>query len=216
MNTLHRPFRFVLWATLLLFSCISATQAVEPALSAKELVSALSTEAVTEPIGSSRSMQPRANPEAVTRVCDPILNQQLLEASGQRGEQLTRTLYVRNAPNIDLDIAFHRGEATLLPTGKTQLDRLAQALNSPSLRSMKFVLAGHTDSDGGVAYNDRLSCERALSARNYLRDHHNIDSSRLVPMGFGLQKPKDTENPRSEANRRVEIRRFVGLGNTHH
>ena len=63
-------------------------------------------------------------------------------------------------------------------------------------------------------YNDRLSCERALSARRYLVVQHGIDADRLVPMGFGFEKLKDPLQPRAAVNRRVEIRRFAGLQKT--
>lgn len=161
------------------------------------------------PAPVTRAFRPRANPDAITRVCDQAQNEALLQSTGQRGEQLTRTLYVDSAPQVDLDIAFQRGEATLLPEGKTQLDAVALAIKSPKLANEKFVLAGHTDTEGGADYNDRLSCERSLSVREYLRTKHGIEVARLIPMGFGYQKLKDPAAPRSEVNRRVELRRYT-------
>lgn len=190
----------------------ASAAAGDASLSAELILEQLETAAPAP--GLTRGFRPKANPDAATRICDPAVNDRLTRSTGQRGEQLTRTLYVEAAPQVDLDIAFKRGEAALLPEGANQLDSLAQALKHPRLARERFVLAGHTDSDGGADYNDRLSCERALSVRNYLRERHAIDSDRLVPMGFGYQKLKDAGNPRSEANRRVEVRRYAAAGNS--
>lgn len=154
---------------------------------------------------------PKANPDAATRVCDAELNRRLLRESGQRGELLTRNLYVEAAPAVDLEIAFAFGEATLLAEGKAQLDELARALRSPGLRGERFVLAGHTDAVGSADFNDRLSCERALSARRYLVEQHRIAPDRLLPMGFGFTRLRNPLDPAAAVNRRVEVRRFAGL-----
>ena len=144
----------------------------------------------------TRGFKPRANPDAATKVCDPNLNVALLEKTGTKGEALTRTLYVEAVPKIDLDISFKKGEATLLPAGEKQLDSLAIALKDSRL-------------EGGVDYNDRLSCERALSARKYLHDKFGINDNSLIPMGFGFSKLKNSDDKFSEVNRRVEIRKYV-------
>jgi len=157
----------------------------------------------------TRGFKPRANPDAATKVCDPNLNVALLEKTGTKGEALTRTLYVEAVPKIDLDISFKKGEATLLPAGEKQLDSLAIALKDSRLAGQSFVVAGHTDAEGGVDYNDRLSCERALSARKYLHDKYGINDNSLIPMGFGFSKLKNSDDKFSEVNRRVEIRKYV-------
>lgn len=180
----------------------------ESLLSAAQIVAAL---------GQPRSLPekggiiPKANPDAATRVCDAELNRRLLRESGQRGELLTRNLYVEAAPAVDLDIAFAFGEAALLAEGKAQLDELARALRSPGLRGERFVLAGHTDAVGSADFNDRLSCERALSARRYLVEQHHIAPDRLLPMGFGFSRLRNPLDSAAAVNRRVEVRRFAGL-----
>ena len=116
---------------------------------------------------------------------------------------------VEAVPKIDLDISFKKGEATLLPAGEKQLDSLAIALKDSRLAGQSFVVAGHTDAEGGVDYNDRLSCERALSARKYLHDKFGINDNSLIPMGFGFSKLKNSDDKFSEVNRRVEIRKYV-------
>jgi len=123
---------------------------------------------------------------------------------------MVKSLYVEEAPSVDLDVMFDFNKASLRPDGAAQLDRLAQALVRPSLAGMRFVLAGHTDRKGDADYNDALSCERALAARIYMRDRHQIDPSRLIPMGFGFGRLKDAGDPNGAVNRRVEVRRYPG------
>jgi outer membrane protein OmpA-like peptidoglycan-associated protein len=161
----------------------------------------------------TRGFKPRANPDAATKVCDPELNLALLSKTGKKGEQLTRTLYIEDVPKVDLDIAFKRGEASLLPEGEKQLNALAVALNDKRLSGQSFVVAGHTDAEGSADYNDRLSCERALSARRYLKAKFGISEERLIPMGFGFTRLKDTADKLSQVNRRVEIRRYTDATN---
>jgi outer membrane protein OmpA-like peptidoglycan-associated protein len=161
----------------------------------------------------TRGIKPKANPDAVTKVCDPILNAALLSKTGKRGEQLTRTLYIEDVPKVDLDIAFRRGDASLLAEGERQLNALGVALADKRLSSYSYVIAGHTDTEGGADYNDRLSCERALSARKYLTLKFGISEERLIPMGFGYSRLKDTNDKLSQANRRVEVRRYDGIPN---
>lgn len=153
-----------------------------------------------------RSFKPVARPDGVTRLCRMPASEQASTATGGQGERQTRTLYVEEAPHVDLDIAFALAEASLLPEGARQLDQLAAAMRDPAMDTQKFVVVGHTDARGPKDFNDRLSCERALSARRYLVDKHHIDPERLVPMGFGFDKPKNSADPLAAENRRVEIR----------
>ncbi len=201
-----KKYKFILLSVLISSTCFSQTSF----LSSKSIADSLS-EPVKEQNGSLTrgAFKPRANPDAATKVCDSSLNAALLEKTGTKGEQLTRTLYVEAVPNIDLDITFKKGEATLLPEGERQLDSLALALKDPRLAGQSFVVVGHTDAEGGAEYNDRLSCERALSTRRYLQEKKGISDGLLIPMGFGFSKLKDTTDKLNSVNRRVEIRKYV-------
>ncbi|WP_142784708.1 OmpA family protein [Changchengzhania lutea] len=70
----------------------------------------------------------------------------------------------------------------------------------------KFTVEGHTDSSGSDAYNLKLSDARAISVKEYLVEN-GIDEFRLSAMGFGEEKPIDTNKTRAGRanNRRVEI-----------
>ena len=52
-----------------------------------------------------------------------------------------------------------------------------------------FEVSGHTDSDGGAAYNLNLSQRRAQSVVNDLVTRYHIARSRLVAKGYGLTRP---------------------------
>jgi len=200
-------------ATLILCLCSQLVDA--QTLTPQSILDSLVNEPPAGSQGESltRGFKPRANPDAATKVCDPELNLALLSKTGKKGEQLTRTLYIEDVPKVDLDIAFKRGEASLLPEGEKQLNALAAALNDKRLSGQSFVVAGHTDAEGSADYNDRLSCERALSARRYLKAKFGISEERLIPMGFGFTRLKDSADKFSQVNRRVEIRRYSDVTN---
>jgi outer membrane protein OmpA-like peptidoglycan-associated protein len=70
-------------------------------------------------------------------------------------------------------------------------------------------IAGHTDSIGGAAYNNKLSLDRAQAVRQGLI-RYGIPPERLKALGFGATRPK-AENTTLEGraiNRRVEFRRL--------
>jgi OmpA-OmpF porin, OOP family len=85
------------------------------------------------------------------------------------------------------------------------LDRLVVFMNAN--RDKKANLAGHTDSVGTEAYNQRLSERRVNSIRDYVVKK-GVDSARISGQGFGESKPI-AENKTKEGrakNRRVEIK----------
>ena len=77
-------------------------------------------------------------------------------------------------------------------------------------RTLRFQVEGHTDSDGGAAYNLKLSQARAQSVVNDLIHRYHIASSRLVAKGFGLTRPvaSNATDGGKALNRRVELLRL--------
>ncbi|MBV8491167.1 MAG: OmpA family protein, partial [Candidatus Eremiobacteraeota bacterium] len=73
-----------------------------------------------------------------------------------------------------------------------------------------FEVSGHTDSDGGPAYNLGLSQRRAQSVVNDLVTRYGIARSRLVAKGYGLTRPVATNSTDAgkALNRRVELERL--------
>lgn len=103
---------------------------------------------------------------------------------------------------FNLLITFELGSARLTPQAQANLDQFATAASDPRLASAIFAINGHTDASGDDAYNMALSEQRAASVVEYLTAK-GIDSSRLIPRGFGEESPR-TADPYDGANRRVE------------
>jgi len=102
-------------------------------------------------------------------------------------------------------VNFETGKATLLPASKTLLDEVAKVLGDhPEIQ--KIRIEGHTDNQGGTAYNQRLSNNRAKAVREYIVSK-GVDGKRLESKGFGESKPvADNKTPEGkEQNRRVEM-----------
>jgi outer membrane protein OmpA-like peptidoglycan-associated protein len=91
-----------------------------------------------------------------------------------------------------------------------------RADSSPSLSAIlglinnhpgsRWVIAGHTDSQGDAAHNQTLSEARAASVVDWLKAH-TVAGDRLVSQGFGPSRPvaeNATANGRA-LNRRVEV-----------
>lgn len=110
------------------------------------------------------------------------------------------------SPQATMDLQFGYASYKLSAADKAQLDRLAQALNSPELKRSQYAIRGHTDSSGDKVKNLRLSCGRALEAKQYLVDVGRVDGSRLAAFGFGSLRPIKPGDATDGANRRVEIR----------
>ena len=71
---------------------------------------------------------------------------------------------------------------------------------------LKLEIQGHTDNIGSAAHNLDLSNRRAISVKSFLL-LYGVETSRLTPKGYGLEKPidsNDTEEGRAK-NRRVEL-----------
>ena len=115
---------------------------------------------------------------------------------------------VREGDHITLDmpeaITFAFNSSTLNRNAYAVLDSVAETLREYDQTMIE--VAGHTDSIGSDAYNDKLSRERAQSVANYLVSR-GISGQRLIITGAGERYPiasNDTEAGRAE-NRRVEM-----------
>lgn len=83
-----------------------------------------------------------------------------------------------------LPIFYDLDSAAIRPDAAKVLDTFAQEV---LIRYPKLIaeLGSHTDCRASVDYNTRLAQRRADSARTYLMRRWNIDSSRIVAVGFG-------------------------------
>lgn len=113
----------------------------------------------------------------------------------------------KETPLVLEGVNFELNSVRLTPQSSTTLDRVAGALRrSPDVR---VEVAGHTDSSGSEAYNQKLAQRRADAVRNYLVGK-GVDASRITAKGYGESQPvadNSTEAGRAR-NRRVELRRL--------
>jgi len=119
------------------------------------------------------------------------------------GNELTGDLKNKVA-SVTKDVNFDTKSITVKGAFKKELDALAKILNeNPSL---VVVLHGHCDNVGEDIFNNKLSEDRAKSAKDYLVSK-GVSASKISTKGFGIANPKmpnDTERGRA-ANRRVEF-----------
>lgn len=73
--------------------------------------------------------------------------------------------------------------------------------------ALRLVVAGHTDSEGEDAYNQRLSEQRAEAVMQWLTGK-GVDAARLTSEGLGESRPvADNGSDAGRAlNRRVQLR----------
>jgi OOP family OmpA-OmpF porin len=101
-------------------------------------------------------------------------------------------------------ILFETGSAILRPESETSLAVVIDYLKQkPEVTKMR--IEGHTDSDDTNDRNMKLSKDRAMAVSAYLVAK-GIDCKRLVPVGFGEEKPLVTPEKSEvdkQQNRRV-------------
>jgi len=101
-------------------------------------------------------------------------------------------------------IFFDTNKSTIKPVSFALLDQLGQLLRGHA--ELKVEIQGHTDSQGDVDKNIKLSKERAEAVRTYLIKK-GIDPARMVSGGYGPTQPIADNKTKAgrEANRRVEF-----------
>ncbi len=101
-------------------------------------------------------------------------------------------------------IYFNSGKSTFKPGVTKQLDGIVAIMKQ--FPEAKFVVEGHTDSQGAAAYNQKLSEKRAKAVMDYLVKK-GIDAGRLSSVGYGEDRPIADNRTRAgrAKNRRVEI-----------
>jgi OOP family OmpA-OmpF porin len=131
------------------------------------------------------------------------------------GSQAGQTIGPDGCPvpvSIDLKgVNFDYDKSTLRPDAVQILTEANEILKR--YPELKVEVAGHTDSKGTDAYNQKLSERRAQAVYDYLTSN-GIDASRLVgPVGYGESRPiapntneDGSDNPEGRAkNRRTEL-----------
>jgi outer membrane protein OmpA-like peptidoglycan-associated protein len=114
----------------------------------------------------------------------------------------------RSAPPAYFNnITFDFDSAVLTDEAQGMLERIAFALHDPSIRTLGYLIEGHTDAKGSVPYNQSLSERRAGAVRNYLVAM-GVSKERLIAIGFGKTRPlpnPPAASPYAPINRRVQF-----------
>lgn len=101
-------------------------------------------------------------------------------------------------------IYFDTAKSVVKPESKPTIDEIVKLLNQNS--KLKLFVIGHTDSDGSLESNMKLSSDRAAAVVKSLVEN-GIQSARLKSAGVGPYCP--VENNRTDEgkakNRRVEL-----------
>lgn len=102
-------------------------------------------------------------------------------------------------------VNFETGSDRLTVNARAILNQVADALLATP--NVKVEVGGHSDSQGGDDYNQKLSERRANSVMKYLAGR-GIDAGRIAAKGYGEVQPVDTNESADgrEANRRVELK----------
>jgi outer membrane protein OmpA-like peptidoglycan-associated protein len=133
------------------------------------------------------------------------MDKQQKELERLEGIEVQRTADDEIAVTMNNDILYDVDSSTLRYGSRATLDEMAGVFaNYPDTR---IDLAGHADSTGTMAYNQRLSAERAQAVGSYLA-MQGVERSRMTATGYGEAYPlatNDTAEGR-QLNRRVEIR----------
>ena len=102
-------------------------------------------------------------------------------------------------------IYFDTGKSTIKPESAQAIGEIAKLLKADP--GLKIFLVGHTDNQGGIESNIKLSQDRSEAVLQALVRDHGIAATRLRSFGCGLFSPvasNETEDGRSK-NRRVEL-----------
>jgi outer membrane protein OmpA-like peptidoglycan-associated protein len=101
-------------------------------------------------------------------------------------------------------LLFPSGKAALSAGGKRNLDPLMDFLRGDP---RKIEVDGYTDSTGNLAFNQKLSQQRAEAVMNDMVKYGNIPAERITAAGRGPDNPIGDNKTASgrQLNRRVEI-----------
>ncbi|EXJ11551.1 Inner membrane lipoprotein YiaD precursor [Nitrincola nitratireducens] len=102
------------------------------------------------------------------------------------------------------NITFNTDQSTIQPTFIPTLNEVAKILNE--YPESRVTVEGHTDNQGSLQYNQRLSERRASSVADYLVSQ-GVNRPRLSTAGYSYNRPvADNATAAGRAqNRRVEI-----------
>jgi outer membrane protein OmpA-like peptidoglycan-associated protein len=125
----------------------------------------------------------------------------------EAGTQISRDRRFAVRPGVNLPVQFDFDRSDLNSRGIRQINELGEALIREKMKSWSFLLVGHTDKRGTLAYNQVLSEKRAHSVKMELERRFPSLIRRLKTEGRGeseLLYDGDTESDHM-LNRRVKV-----------
>jgi outer membrane protein OmpA-like peptidoglycan-associated protein len=144
---------------------------------------------------------------------DIAARERVLSASAQdavqswqaRTGQRTVVASTERPTALALAISFDNGSARLQDDAQRSLAAVAEGMRLAGF-SRPFEIEGHSSASGSMAYNLRLSRERARSVKRWLVQQHHIPASALRTVGLGPAVPLVASDPNAPENRRVQFR----------
>lgn len=104
---------------------------------------------------------------------------------------------------LDMLVNFELNSDRLTRDAQAKLGEYVRALKDERIRSLNFVVEGHTDASGPESYNNTLSERRAHSVTTFLLEN-GVDPKRVKAIGLGETRPR-ADDPYDAMNRRVEM-----------
>lgn len=147
----------------------------------------------------SEALQDRVG--VLLQIVEPKAREQKIVTltAGEIGSNL-----INDGKAIIYGIYFDFDKATIKPESQEQLDEIVSFLND--VDGNRFYIVGHTDNQGKLDYNIKLSQARAAAVVKALVAS-GIDAGKLSPKGVGPLAPaaSNSEEEGRALNRRVEI-----------
>lgn len=105
--------------------------------------------------------------------------------------------------SIELEVLFDTNKAAVKQEYYDNIKRVAEFMRQYPYTTAE--IEGHTDSDGSVKLNKRLSQRRADAVREVLISQFNVETSRLTAVGYGEERPIADNSTKAgkHKNRRV-------------
>ena len=141
---------------------------------------------------------------AAGAIVGAMMDRQERELRQINGVNVTRTADNELNVTVRNEVLFDFNSAGLRAASRESLREMANVFEK--YPNTTIEVAGHTDSIGSAAYNQRLSERRANSVTNYL-EQLGVRGSRLDAVGYGKSQPRATNSTANgrQLNRRVEI-----------
>ncbi len=141
---------------------------------------------------------------AAGAIVGAMMDKQERELRQIQGVNVTRTAPDELNVTVRNEVLFDFNSAALRSASRSSLREMANVFEK--YPNTTIEVAGHTDSIGTNAYNQRLSERRAGSVASYLEDL-GVRSSRIDAVGYGESQPRSTNSTANgrQLNRRVEI-----------